>query len=159
MEASNKTLLTTLKKCLHSAKGKWVDKLPRVFWAYRTTNRKPTGVSPFALTNGMEAIIPIEIGVPTLQTKIPEKANTKVIAKDLDMTNELHEVAAIRKASYQQTITNLYNMHVKQCAFRFGDQVLRRVFESTADLAARKIQLNWEGPYIIVRVGQPDCTH
>ena len=57
-EASNKTLLTTLKKRLDSAKGKWVDELPRVLWAYRTIARRPTGISPFTLTYGMEAIIP-----------------------------------------------------------------------------------------------------
>ena len=78
MKASNKTLLTALKKRLHSAKGKWVDELPRVLWAYETTSRKPIGASPFALTYGMEAIIPIEIGMPTLRTKILEKANTEV---------------------------------------------------------------------------------
>ena len=98
--ASNKTLLTALKKRLHSAKGKWVDELPRVLWAYRTTNRKSTGVSPFVLTYGMEAIIPTEIGVPTLRAKILEKANTEAIVKNLDMTDELREVAAIHIASY-----------------------------------------------------------
>ena len=65
-EASNKTLLTALKKWLDSAKGKWVDELLGVLWAYRTTARKPTGISPFAITYGMEAIIPIEIGMPTI---------------------------------------------------------------------------------------------
>ena len=66
VEASNKTLLSTLKNRLHSAKGKWVEELPGVLWAYRTTNRKPNGVSPFALIYGMEAIIPIEIEMPTV---------------------------------------------------------------------------------------------
>ena len=67
-EASNKTLITTLKKRLDSAKGKWVDEIPEVLWAYRTTARKPTGVSPFAVTYGMEAIIPTKIGIPTIWT-------------------------------------------------------------------------------------------
>ena len=62
-EASNKTLLIDLKMRLHSARGKLVDdELPGVLWAYRTTSRKPTGVSQFALTYGMEAIISTEIG-------------------------------------------------------------------------------------------------
>ena len=65
----------------------------------------------------MEAIISIEIGVPTLRTEILEKPNTKAIAKDLDMTNELREAVAICIASYQQRITNLYNRHVRQRAF------------------------------------------
>ena len=50
----------------------------------------------------MEAIIPIEIGVLTLRTEILEKANIEAIAKDLDMTDELYEAAAIRIASYQK---------------------------------------------------------
>ena len=48
----------------------------------------------------MEGIIPIEIGVPVLQTEVPEEANTEVIAKDLDMTDKLHEDAAVRIVSY-----------------------------------------------------------
>ena len=49
-EASNKTLLAALKKRLDSAKGKWVEELLGVLWAYRTTAQNPTSVSPFALT-------------------------------------------------------------------------------------------------------------
>ena len=36
-EASNKTLLTAFKKWLDFAKGKWVEELTGVLWAYRTT--------------------------------------------------------------------------------------------------------------------------
>ena len=39
----------------------------------------------------MEAIIPIEIRMPTLQTEILEKANVEAITRDLDMIDELHE--------------------------------------------------------------------
>ena len=113
MEASNKTLLNALKKRLHSAKGKWEKELPRVLWAYRITIRKPIGVSPFALTYGMEAIIPTEIGMPTLRTEIPEKANTEVIEKDLNMVDELREATNVRITSYQQRAERSYNRHVK----------------------------------------------
>lgn len=67
METTNKTLLTTLKKMLEGANGKWADELPEVLWAYRATFRRPTGVSPFALPYGMEAVILIEIGMPTVK--------------------------------------------------------------------------------------------
>ena len=71
-EASNKTLLIALKKRLDSAKGIWVDELLGVLWAYRTTARRSTSISPFAITYGMEAIIPIEIGMPTIRTRMPD---------------------------------------------------------------------------------------
>ena len=101
----------------------------------------------------MEAIIPTEIGVPTLRTEIPEKVNAEAIIKHLDMTNELHKVVAVRIALYQQRLTNLYNKQVKPHAFRPTDLVLRRVFENTTDPMIGKFQPNWEGPYMIVRVG------
>ena len=66
-----------------------MDKLPGVLWAYRTTSRKWTRVSPFALTYGMEAIIPTEIGMPRLRTEVPGTDNAEAISKDLDMANEL----------------------------------------------------------------------
>ena len=100
VESSNKTLLTALKKRLHSAKGKWVDELPGVIWAYKTTSQKPTGMSPFALTYEIEAIISIEIGMPTLKIEIPEEANVEAITKDLYMADELREDVAMRIVSY-----------------------------------------------------------
>ena len=77
---------------------------------------KSTGISPFALTYGIEAIIPTEIGIPTIRTEILEKANAEAITKDLDMTYELREAMAVHIASYQQRLTNLYNRHVKPLA-------------------------------------------
>ncbi|RVW92740.1 Pro-Pol polyprotein [Vitis vinifera] len=68
-EATNKTLITALKKRLEQAKGKWVEKLPGVLWAYRTTPGWPTGNTPFALAYGMDAVIPTEIGLPTIRTE------------------------------------------------------------------------------------------
>ena len=101
----------------------------------------------------MEAIIPIKIGIPTLRIEILEKSNAEAITKDLNMIDELREAVVVRVALYQQRLTNLYNRHVKLCAFQARDLVLRRVFENTADLVADKFQPNWEGPYVIVRVG------
>ena len=88
-EASNKTLLTALKKRLDSAKGKWVEELPEVLWAYRTTARKPTDVSPFALTYGMEAVILTEIDIPTIRTATPESENEGYVIRELDTSDEL----------------------------------------------------------------------
>ncbi|RVW91364.1 hypothetical protein CK203_035458 [Vitis vinifera] len=67
-EATNKTLVTALKKRLEQAKGKWVEELPGILWAYRTTPGQPTGNTPFALAYGMDAVIPTEIGLPIIRT-------------------------------------------------------------------------------------------
>ena len=141
-EASNKTLLTALKKWLDSAKGKWVEELPEVLWVYRTTARRPTGVSPFALTYGMEAVIPTEIGLPTNLTTMLDPANEESVIKELDTSDELREAAAVRMASYQCSLANSYNKRVNPRMFQPGDLVLRKVFENTADPTAGKFQPN-----------------
>ena len=114
------------------------------------TSQKPTGASPFALTYGMEAIIPMEIGMPTLRTEILEEVNAAAITKDLDMTNKLYEATVVLITSYQQRVTNLYNRWVKSRTFREGDLVLRKVFKNMANPTNMKFQPNWEGPYTIV---------
>ena len=86
----------------------------------------------------MEAIIPTEIGMPTLRTEILGKTSAEAITEDLDMVDKLREVAAIRITSYKQRMTNLYNRRVRPHAFQFEDLVLRRVFENTADLTIGK---------------------
>ena len=128
--------------------------IPGVLWAYRTTARKPTGIFPFTITYGMEAIIPTEIDMPTIQKNIPEQGNAYLMIKDLDTFNELRESAAIRIASYQRRLANSYNKQVKPQTFQPLDLVLRKVFKNTADPVAGKFQPNWEGPYIVTRAGE-----
>ena len=127
-KASYKTLLTALKKRLDSSKGKWVDELPGVLWDYRTTARRTIDISLFTLTYGMEAIVLTEIGMPMLRTDIPEHLNSESLIKNLDMTDELRKVVAVRVASYHRRLANLYNKRVKPRVFQQGDLVLRKVF-------------------------------
>lgn len=37
--------------------------------------------------------------------------------------------------------------------------VLKRVFENIVELGARKLQVNWEGPYIVIKVGDSRTYH
>ena len=152
-EASNETILTALKKRLDSDKGKWVDELPKVLWSYRTIARRPTGISLFALTYGIEAIVSIEIGMPMLRTDLPEQLNAETMI-NLDTEDALHEVAVVRIASYHNRLANLYNRRMKLCMFQSRDLVLRKVFENTVDPSTRKFKPNWEGPFIVTWSGE-----
>ena len=102
----------------------------------------------------MESIIPTEIGMPTLQTNMLEQLSTESIIKDLDTKDELRETSVVRVASYHRRLENLYNRRVKPRVFQPGNLVLRNVFENTTDLVARKLQANWEGPYIVIRADE-----
>ena len=131
-----------------------MEELPGILWAYRMTARRPTGISPFTLTYGMEAIVPTEIGMLTLRTDIPKQSNTESVIKDLDMADKLCEAAAVRIASYHHKLANLYNRSIKPRMFQPGDLVLRNFFENIADPSVGKFQPKREGPYIVTRAGK-----
>ncbi len=65
-DVSNKVILDGIKKRLEDAKGRCVENLPSVMWTHRTTKRKSTEETPYALAYGVEAIIPLEIDLPTI---------------------------------------------------------------------------------------------
>ena len=55
-----------LKMKLEDLKGRWADELPEALWAYRTTARSTTKVTPFSLASRYEAMVPVEIRVGSL---------------------------------------------------------------------------------------------
>ena len=65
-EAANKVILVELRKRLDTAKGRWPEELIEVLWAYRCTPQSSTNESPFSLVYGADAMIPVEIGEPSL---------------------------------------------------------------------------------------------
>uniref|UniRef100_A0A2N9F1K3 Uncharacterized protein n=1 Tax=Fagus sylvatica TaxID=28930 RepID=A0A2N9F1K3_FAGSY len=69
-EVLNKVILDGIKKRLEEAKDRWVEELSSVMWTHRTTRRRSTGETPFALAYCVEAVIPLEVGLPT--TRITE---------------------------------------------------------------------------------------
>jgi hypothetical protein len=68
VEVTNWSLLKLIKTRLEGAKGLWPEELPSILWVYRTTVRTLTGETPFQMTFGSEAVVPIEIGMTTLRT-------------------------------------------------------------------------------------------
>nr|CAN66354.1 hypothetical protein VITISV_004958 [Vitis vinifera] len=159
-EATNKTLINALKKRLEQAKGKWVEELPGVLWAYRTTPGRPTGNTPFALTYGMDAVIPTEIGLPTTRTDAAKQKDANMeLGRNLDWADEVRESAAIRMADYQQRASAHYNRKVRPKNFKNGTLVLRKVFENTTEVGAGKFQANWEGPYIVSKANENGAYH
>ena len=152
--------MNALKKRLEQAKGKWVEELPGVLWAYRTTFGRPTGNTPFALAYGMDAVIPTEIGLPTIRIEAgrQDDANAE-LGRNLDWADEVRETASIRMTYYQQRTAAHYNRKVRPRSFKSGTLVLRKVFEKTVETGARKFQANWEGPYIVSKTSESGAYH
>ena len=100
-KVTNKTLLVVLKKRLEEAKGKKVDELPGVLWAYRMTPGRPTGTTSFALTYGLKAIIPTKIGMPIAKMVVQcQRDENQELERHLDWADEVGGNGAIRMTSY-----------------------------------------------------------
>ncbi|GJQ94458.1 hypothetical protein Tco_0005597 [Tanacetum coccineum] len=82
--------------------------------------------TPFSLTYGSEAFIPIEISMETERVKEFEaRKNDKRHQEDLDILKERGEIAFIREAHYKQKLERYYNKHVWPSTFKPGTYVLR----------------------------------
>uniref|UniRef100_A0A2N9FQE6 Integrase catalytic domain-containing protein n=1 Tax=Fagus sylvatica TaxID=28930 RepID=A0A2N9FQE6_FAGSY len=160
VEVTNRTLLKQIKTRLEGAKSMWVEELPSVLWAYRTTVRTPTKETPFKLTFGTEAVIPVEIGLTTLRTTFhKEGENEGQLRLNLDLLDETRERAARRIALYQGKMARYYNAKVKLRRFEVGDWVLRKVTQATKDPSQGKLGPNWEGPYKIIQYYRRGTYH
>jgi len=90
-----------LKKRLDDTKGKWVGELSHVLWTYRTTPRRSTGETPFSITYGTEAVIPLETEFPTLRMSFFTPNNNEgLLKKSLDLIEEQRENVMVQLAYY-----------------------------------------------------------
>ena len=151
-----RTVLRNLKTRLKRAKGLWVDELPSVLWAYRTTPRAPTGETPFSLAFRAEAIILVEIGVHSLRVQNHDPiTNEEELHIKLDLVEEAREMVVVWNAKYKCRMAKFYNSRVKHRSFQPGDLVLKKVILSIKDSREVKLRLNWEGPYLVTEVVRP----
>ncbi|GKA99958.1 reverse transcriptase domain-containing protein, partial [Tanacetum coccineum] len=77
----------------------WVEVLPHVLWAHCTEIKSSNGHTSFSLTYGTEAVIPVEIGMPSLMCeKVDQAMNDEALLLNLDILEEMQEKAAIQEA-------------------------------------------------------------
>ncbi|XP_077222112.1 uncharacterized protein LOC143855952 [Tasmannia lanceolata] len=117
--------------------------------------KDPTGESPFNLTFGTEAVIPMEIGVPSFHIQhFNEWRNNEGLRTNLDLLDELREDSKLRLAAYQQKIARYYNSKLRPRDHRVGDLVLRKAAVSQPRKVG-KLSPTWEGPYKVAQVIRP----
>ncbi|XP_057756294.1 uncharacterized protein LOC130975523 [Arachis stenosperma] len=148
VESANKVILSGLKKRLDSKKGAWADELAAVLWSYRTTEQSSTRETPFRLTYGVDAVIPVEIGEPSPWLLL--KGVEETVEKDL--IDEAREMAHLTETALKQRMALRYNTKVLKREFEPNDLVLRRNDIGLPTPGEGKLAANWEGPYRVKKV-------
>ncbi|XP_070022200.1 uncharacterized protein [Nicotiana sylvestris] len=113
-ESSNKVILNILKKKLEEAKGLLPERLPEVLWAYRTMPKTSTGEMAYSLVYGTDAVIPIEVGDPSLRYfNESGTCNDESRLQDLDEVEERRDMDHIRMVTQKQQVEIYYNKRAK----------------------------------------------
>nr|GEW01750.1 uncharacterized protein [Tanacetum cinerariifolium] len=99
MERANRSLCEGIKVRLDERSKICIEEISHVLWAHRTMIKSSNGETPFSLTYGTEAVIPIEIGMLTLRiAEVDMIKSYEDLEIDLDLLEEKREQAAIQEA-------------------------------------------------------------
>ena len=152
-EVTIKTLKAALKTKLEDLKGKWVEYLPKVLWAHRTTRKSAIQETPFALAFGIEVVAPVEVRLKSPRIELTNtEHNEEVLRQNLDLLEENQEQVLKRIEDYHIKTVRYYDRRVKPKNYKPGDLVLKKLLPMRKDLTHGKMGPNWEGPYIVSRI-------
>nr|AAR87221.1 retrotransposon protein, putative, unclassified [Oryza sativa Japonica Group] len=157
VERANAEILKGLKtktfNILKKHGDSWIEELPAVLWANRTTPSRATGETPFFLVYGAEAVLPSELTLRSPRATMYCEADQDQLRRDdLDYLEERRRRAVLRAARYQQSLRRYHQRHVRARSLCVDDLVLRRV-QTRAGLS--KLSPVWEGPYRVIGVPRP----
>ena len=123
-------------------------------WAYRTNVKTATGFSPFQLIHGVEAVTPVECGIPSLKIAIhvlPDMTELEERSLHLEHLDEQRRDALTTNEAHKNKVKNQYDKSVKPWIFSEGGLVLLWDQEKEP-LGAGKFNSMWLGPYVVLKV-------
>ncbi|GAB2268987.1 hypothetical protein Dimus_038752 [Dionaea muscipula] len=153
-EASNKMIKGVIRKLIDKNPRVWHEMLPRALWALRTTPRATTGITPFQLVYGMEAVVPTEVVVESVRVMFQDALSPSEYAEAMTQSLLSLEVLRLevlnRIKIHKARMTRYYNKKVMAKSFAQGELVWKvRLPLDTRDPVYGKWSPNWEGPYMV----------
>ncbi|EOY08330.1 RNA-directed DNA polymerase (Reverse transcriptase), Ribonuclease H, putative [Theobroma cacao] len=124
VEAANKNIKRIIEKMTDIYKD-WHEKLPFALHAYRTTVRTSTGATPFSLVYGIEAVLPIEVEIPSLrvlkEVQLEEAEWVNARYEQLNLIEEKRLTALCHGQLYQKRMMRAYDKKAHSRQFREGE--------------------------------------
>src|SRR3954451_189722 len=148
VERFNRTLCEALAK-VSEKENQWDEHIEQVLFAYRTTKHSTTKRTPFFMTYGREAILPID--EIEMSENISEKES--ILKRTYDMINltEKCEEARRNVRKSQEKQKERYNKKIEEeTKLKIGDKVLLKDAAKEKQWSG-KLASKWKGPYYIHR--------
>ncbi|XP_017980984.1 PREDICTED: uncharacterized protein LOC108663013 [Theobroma cacao] len=151
VEAANKNIKRIIKKMTDVYKD-WHEKLPFALHAYRTIVRTFTGATPFSWVYGMEAVLPIEVKIPSLRVlkkvQLEEAEWVNIRYEQLNLIEEKRLTALCHEQLYRKRMMRAYGKKVHHRQFQEGELVLKRILPNQQDPRGKWMP-NSEGPFVV----------
>ncbi|CAJ2630140.1 unnamed protein product [Trifolium pratense] len=157
VEAANKVIISLIKKHVAQKPKNWHKTLDQVLWACRNSPKESTGSTPFRLTYGHDAVLPVEIMMQSIrvqrQWELPPDHYENIMLDELTDVDEERLQALDALIRQKERIARAYNKRVKSKLFDVGDLVWKVILPmDRRDRVFGKWSPNWEGPFKISQV-------
>nr|XP_019066935.1 uncharacterized protein LOC101255278 [Solanum lycopersicum] len=115
---------TAYRPQMNGARG-WHEMLPYALLGYRTTVRTSTGATPYLLVYGTEAVVPVEVEIPSLRIiQEAELSNVEWVSKRIDqlaLIDEKRMIAVCHGQLYRQRMTRAFHKRVYNFASKLAE--------------------------------------
>ena len=145
VERFNRTLIKNLRTRLQQYGKSWVDHLQYVEWAYNTTPRSDSKMTPYSLMYGREPPLPTFVDVD--EAKVKDKDLRNYFKKMKNRSKETYDEARRRILEKKAKEIEAYNKKVKHTPLVPGDDV----YEEIPEGLRTKIQPKWDNLMKVVR--------
>jgi len=153
VEATNKNIKKIIQKMVITYKD-WHEMLPFALHGYRTSVRTSTGVTPFSLVYGTEAVLPFEVEIASLRVlmeiELKEAEWVQARYDQLNLIKEKRLAAVCHGQLYQRRMKKPFDKKVRPREFHVGDLVVKKIMPNQKDHRG-KWTPNYEGPYVVKR--------
>ncbi len=160
VERFNRTLIHQLAKTLLACEGEWDDYLKQTAFAYNTSVHASTNYTPYYLTHGRKARVPVDVLVLSQQERSSVFSSQRDYVTSMAGKLELAFGAARQSSTAAREKQELYHDgRVRYKPYAVGDLVwLRNPTEDQMKLAP-----HWKGPFRVLAVlgsqGEPGLTY
>ncbi|CAJ2663632.1 unnamed protein product [Trifolium pratense] len=157
VEAANKIIIGLIRKHIAQKPRNWNKTLNQVLWACRNSPKESTNSTPFRLTYGHDAVLPVEIYLQSIriqrQMEIATDHYWSMMFDELVDLDEERLRALDTLSRQKERVAKAYNKKVKSKTFDVGNLVWKVILPmDKKDRVLGKWSPNWEGPFKIIRV-------
>ena len=133
VEVANKNVKKIIAKATETYKD-WHDKLPFALHAYRTGVQTSIGATPYSLVYEMEAVLPIEVEIPSLrvlrEVELEEVEWVQARYEKLNLVEEKRMNAIFHGQLYQKRMMRAHDKKIRPRQFQKGELVLKRILQN-----------------------------